>query len=65
MPRLQQFEYERAAESFLVMHSDGISARWDLRKNAALRQRHPAIIAAVLYRDHARPRDDATVVVLN
>jgi anti-sigma regulatory factor (Ser/Thr protein kinase) len=65
MPRVQQFEYERAAESFLVMHSDGISARWDLHKNASLRQRHPAIIAAVLYRDHARARDDATVVVLN
>jgi hypothetical protein len=47
------------------MHSDGISARWDLHKNATLRQRHPAIIAAVLYRDHARARDDATVVVLN
>jgi len=65
MPRVQQFEYERAAESFLIMHSDGLSARWDLHKNAALRQRHPAIIAAVLYRDHARARDDATVVVLN
>jgi anti-sigma regulatory factor (Ser/Thr protein kinase) len=65
MPRLQQFEYARTAESFLVMHSDGISARWDLHKNATLRQRHPAVIAAVLYRDHARARDDATVVVLN
>jgi anti-sigma regulatory factor (Ser/Thr protein kinase) len=65
MPRLQQFEYERAAGAFLVMHSDGISARWDLHANAVLRQRHPAIIAAVLYRDHARARDDATVVVLN
>jgi anti-sigma regulatory factor (Ser/Thr protein kinase) len=65
MPRLQQFEYERAAESFLVMHSDGISARWDLHENASLRLRHPAIIAAILYRDHARARDDATVVVLN
>jgi len=65
MPRLQQFEYARATESFLVMHSDGLSARWDLHENAALRQRHPAIIAAVLYRDHARARDDATVVVWN
>ena len=65
MPRVQQFTYERAAESFLVMHSDGISARWDLHQNVALRQRHPAIIAAVLYRDHARARDDATVVVVN
>jgi hypothetical protein len=29
-----------------------------------LLQSHPAIIAAVLYRDHARERDDATVVVV-
>jgi anti-sigma regulatory factor (Ser/Thr protein kinase) len=65
MPRLQQFEYERTPDSFLVMHSDGISARWNLHKDASLRQRHPAIIAAVLYRDHARARDDATVVVLS
>jgi anti-sigma regulatory factor (Ser/Thr protein kinase) len=65
VPRLQQFEYERSDDACLVMHSDGISARWDLRKDAALRHRHPAIIAAVLYRDHARSRDDATVVVLN
>jgi len=65
LSRLQQFEYERSADSLLVMHSDGLSARWDLRKNVMLRARHPAVIAAVLYRDHARPRDDATVVVLN
>jgi len=65
MTRLQQFEYDRTAHSLMVMHSDGLSARWDLRKNPQLRARHPAIIAAVLYRDHARPRDDATVVVLN
>jgi anti-sigma regulatory factor (Ser/Thr protein kinase) len=65
LPRLQQFEYESTADSLLVMHSDGLSARWDLRKNPLLRARHPAVIAAVLYRDHARARDDATVVVLN
>ncbi|HEV2702954.1 MAG TPA: ATP-binding protein [Steroidobacteraceae bacterium] len=65
VPRLQQFEYARSEHSCLVMHSDGLSARWDLRKDEVLRQRHPAVIAAVLYRDHARARDDATVVVLN
>jgi len=26
--------------------------------------RHPAVIAAVLYRDHGRQRDDATVLVV-
>jgi anti-sigma regulatory factor (Ser/Thr protein kinase) len=63
--KLQQFEYEWPEDSILVMHSDGLSARWDLRRNPILRGKHPAIIAGVLYRDHARPRDDATVVVLN
>jgi anti-sigma regulatory factor (Ser/Thr protein kinase) len=63
--RLRQFEYEWPNDSLLVMHSDGLSARWDLRKNPMLRGKHPAVIAGVLYRDHARPRDDATVVVLN
>jgi hypothetical protein len=46
------------------MHSDGISARWDLKSRPGLLQRHPAIIAAMLYRDHARARDDSTVVVV-
>lgn len=64
MPRLQQFEYQRAPRAKLVMHSDGISARWNLARQQDLLHRHPAIIAAVLYRDHARARDDATVLVL-
>ena len=62
--RGQQFEYRREPGSVLVMHSDGVSARWELKKNAALLARHPAIIAASIYRDHARGRDDATVVVV-
>lgn len=64
MARLQQFEFESTRNSLLVMHTDGISGRWDLGKNALLRNCHPAIIAAALYRDHARSHDDATVAVL-
>jgi hypothetical protein len=47
----------------VVMHSDGISARWDLADYPGLRARGPAIIAGVLMRDFARNRDDASVVV--
>lgn len=65
VPRVQQFDYRRGPASLVVMHSDGLSARWDLRTRAGLLQRHPAIIAAVLYRDHARGRDDSTVVVMS
>jgi hypothetical protein len=61
--RVQQFEYRRAPRAMIVMHSDGISARWDLTRKQDLIHRHPATIAAVLYRDHKRGRDDATVLV--
>ena len=48
----------------LIMHSDGISTRWTLEAYPGLWRRHPAVVAGVLYRDFARGRDDATVVVV-
>jgi serine phosphatase RsbU (regulator of sigma subunit) len=62
--RAQQFEYNCEPGSLLVMHSDGLSARWDIRNRADILGLHPALVAGILYRDHARERDDATVVVL-
>jgi anti-sigma regulatory factor (Ser/Thr protein kinase) len=62
--RTQQFEYRREPQSLLVLHSDGLSARWDLKNRADLLRCHPAVVAAALWRDHRRDRDDATVVVL-
>jgi anti-sigma regulatory factor (Ser/Thr protein kinase) len=62
--RVQQFSYPSLGPAFLIMHSDGLSARWDLADHAGLSQHHPAVMAAVLYRDHARGRDDATIVVV-
>jgi len=62
--RGQQLEYRRDPGALLVMHSDGVSARWELKKDATLLARHPAVIAASIYRDHSRGRDDATIVVV-
>jgi anti-sigma regulatory factor (Ser/Thr protein kinase) len=62
--RAQEFEYAAPEPSLLVMHSDGLSARWNIDQHEGLRFRHPGVIAAVLYREHARARDDATVVVV-
>ena len=62
--RSQAFEYQREPGTLLIMHSDGLSARWNLRERAGLLSHHPAIVAAVLYRDYGRERDDATVVVI-
>lgn len=62
--RAHQVEYTREPGALLVMHSDGISARWDLKTRPDLLDCHPAIVAGVLWRDHGRGRDDATIVVV-
>jgi anti-sigma regulatory factor (Ser/Thr protein kinase) len=61
--RMQQFEYDYDRGSRVVMHSDGMSARWSIGEYPGLLTHHAAVIAAVLYRDHARTRDDVTVIV--
>lgn len=61
--RAQQFNYDYPAGALMIMHSDGLSARWNLSDYPGLYQRHPAVIAGVLYRDNVRLRDDATVLV--
>ncbi|MFI9788809.1 SpoIIE family protein phosphatase [Kitasatospora sp. NPDC051984] len=50
--------------STLVLTSDGIRSGWNLEDHPRLLEHHPAIIAAVVHRDHARPSDDATVLVI-
>jgi len=49
--------------SVAIVHTDGLSARWGLRQYPGLMLRHPSLIASVLFRDHARNTDDATIVV--
>jgi anti-sigma regulatory factor (Ser/Thr protein kinase) len=61
--RRREFSYDCKPECRVVMHSDGLSARWALQSYPGLWSRHAAVIAAVLYRDHARSRDDATILV--
>lgn len=62
--RIQEFQAEWNPDSVLVMHSDGLQTKWDLRSYAGLISRHPALIGGVLIRDFRRTRDDASVVVL-
>ena len=62
--RSREFTYSWAPDSILVMASDGIQTRWSLSEHRGLASRDPSIIAAVLFRDHTRGRDDATVVVV-
>jgi anti-sigma regulatory factor (Ser/Thr protein kinase) len=60
----QEFFYPWTADSLLILHSDGIKSHWSLDRYPGLFNRHPTIIASVLFRDFRRGRDDATVVVV-
>jgi anti-sigma regulatory factor (Ser/Thr protein kinase) len=64
MPRAVAAEVPWPEDARLVMHSDGISPRWRTENYPGLLARHPALLAGVLFRDCARKRDDATVLVL-
>lgn len=63
MPKNQEFAHPWPAGSLLVMHSDGLATSWRLDDRPALKARSPGVIAAALYRDFGRRRDDVTVVV--
>jgi anti-sigma regulatory factor (Ser/Thr protein kinase) len=63
MRRVQSFTYPWTASSILIMHSDGLSGSWSFDSYPGLSQHSPALIAAVLFRDFCRGRDDATIVV--
>lgn len=62
--KIQEYVYNWRSGSMLVMHSDGISARWDINENPAIRGKSPNLIAALIYRDFQRIKDDASIVVV-
>lgn len=61
--RVQAFQYPYENDALLIMHSDGVSSHWNLEKYPGLAQQTPMLIAAVLYRDFGKPRDDASILV--
>ena len=61
--RVTEFTVPWRRDAFLIMHSDGLSSRWNLEKYPGLQNKPASLIAGVLFRDFRRTRDDATVVV--
>jgi anti-sigma regulatory factor (Ser/Thr protein kinase) len=61
--RIQEFSYDFPAGSLAVLHSDGLKSRWTLDGYTGLTRRDPTLVAAVLFRDYQRGRDDATALV--
>ena len=61
--KVQEFVVPWFAGDTLVLHSDGLTSQWTLQSQALLRSKTPGVIAATLYRDYRRDRDDVTVLV--
>ena len=62
--KIQDVSYAWPDHSIVVLHSDGLVSRWNLKDVGGLLQCDPAVIAGWLLRDHTRGHDDVTVVVL-
>lgn len=63
-PRIREFTYPYTGIPCIIMHSDGLSSRWRMADYPGLAACHPSLIAAVLFRDFRRGRDDATIAVM-
>ena len=61
--KIQEFTFPWDRDAMLLMCSDGINTRCSLEHYPGLPAKPAALIAAVLYRDFKRGRDDATVVI--
>ncbi|MGD0605371.1 MAG: ATP-binding SpoIIE family protein phosphatase [Streptosporangiaceae bacterium] len=60
----RQFDYDLPPGAAVILHSDGISSRWDAAAVPGVQARDPLLIAAVLLAEAGIHRDDAGVVVL-
>ena len=62
--RSQEYRYPWTSGALLIAHSDGLETRWDVGSYPGLAACHASIIAAMLYREHSRQRDDVVVLVV-
>ena len=61
---IRQFEYQVPPGAAVVMHSDGITSRWEAAALPGLADKDPLLIAAVLLAEAGIHRDDVGVLVL-
>jgi anti-sigma regulatory factor (Ser/Thr protein kinase) len=64
LPRsVQQYVIAIERGATLIMFSDGLTSKVGSAGYPGILNRHPALLAGLLYRDFSRRRDDATVLV--
>lgn len=60
---VRDLEFELPPHALVVMHSDGLTSKWDLGAYPGIRAQDPAVIAATLMRDAGTHHDDASALV--
>jgi anti-sigma regulatory factor (Ser/Thr protein kinase) len=60
--KIQSFDYP-FERGLVILYSDGLASSFTTERYTNLVNLHPSLIAAILYRDFTRHRDDATVLV--
>ena len=53
-PRIREFTYDFTGDPLVILHSDGLTSRWDFAAYPGLAAQHPSLVAGVLLRDHRR-----------
>jgi anti-sigma regulatory factor (Ser/Thr protein kinase) len=61
---IRQFEYTAPAGAAIILHSDGLSNRWEPGALPGLNARDPLVVGAALLAEAGTRRDDAAVLVL-
>jgi len=61
---IRQFEYTAPPGAAIILHSDGVSSRWDARALPRLNAQDPLVVASTLLAAAGIHRDDAGVLVL-
>lgn len=49
--------------NLLLIHSDGLTSRWNISQYDRIHKHDLTILAACLYRDHKRGNDDTTIII--
>jgi len=62
-PTIRLFSYALEPGALVVLHSDGVTARWKATDLAAVLGRSALVVAATVLRDSAVRPDDACVAV--
>ena len=61
---IRQFDYVAGPGAAVILHSDGLSSRWEVGALPGLAARDPLVIAAALLAEAGTRRDDASILVL-